>query len=93
MKRFVLDILIILFIVSFVSVLSSNNEQTVVLDDELKKFEQQIENGVIYDANKEVYLLQIEENSAGKLGNSLSTFVVAVVEEGVRLVKGIMEVF
>ena len=93
MKRFVLDILVIVLIVSIVSVVSSNNEKTVALDEELAKFEQQIENGVVYNANNEVYLLQIEENSAGKLGNSLSAFVVSVVEEGVRLIKGIMEVF
>ena len=93
MKRFILDILVILVIVSIVSVLSVDTEQSVGLDDKLANFEQQIENGVVYDSDKEIYLLQIEENSAGKLGNSLSVFIVSVVEEGMRLVKTIVEVF
>ncbi len=65
MKRFVLDILVILMIVSIVSVLSSNDEQYVSLDEELEKFELQIENGYMYQPNKDVYLLQIEENARG----------------------------
>lgn len=93
MKRFVLDILVILIIVSIVSVLSSNDEQYVSLDEELVKFESQIENGYMYKPNKDVYLLQIEENSAGKLGNVLSTFVVSIIQEGVGIVKEIMDVF
>ena len=93
MKRFVLDILVILMIVSIVSVLSSNDEQYVSLDEELEKFELQIENGYMYQPNKDVYLLQIEENGAGKLGNALSTFVVSIIQEGVGIVKEIMDVF
>ncbi|MBQ7892137.1 MAG: hypothetical protein IJ359_08350 [Erysipelotrichaceae bacterium] len=93
MKRFVLDILVILMIVSIVSVLSSNNEQYVSLDEELEKFESQIENGYMYQPNKDVYLLQIEENRAGKLGNALSIFVVSIIQEGVGIVKKIMDVF
>lgn len=92
MKRFVLDILVILMVVSIVSVLASD-DQSVSIDEDLRSFESQIENGYVYETNKNVYLLQVEENQAGKLGDALSTFVVSIIQESVDIVKEIMEVF
>ena len=92
MKRFVLDILIILLIVSIVSVLSGDLDGEMI-EDRLIAFEDQIESGVVYEPSKEVYLLQIEENRAGKLGNALSVFVVKVVHESMGILKDFFEVF
>lgn len=90
MKRFIFDVFMVLMIVSIVSVVSQDVQQpTLSIDEQLAIFEEDIENGLIYEPNHEIYLLQTEENNAGKLGNALSQFVVKVVEEGVNFVKEI----
>ena len=91
MKRLLLDILIILLVVSIVSTISKDPLPT--FDDQIQNFEQQIEDGVIYQPNKEVYVRQIEENYAGKFGSSLSKFVVDVIHEGMDIVKEIVSMF
>ena len=91
MKRFILDIIVILFIVSIVSVVTSDVDNT--MNEQLISFENQISSGMVYQPSREVYLLQIEENSAGKLGNALSVFVVRVVNESFSLLKDFFEVF
>ena len=92
MKRLLLDILTIVLLVSIISTVT-DQVSTPTFDEQIANFEQQIENGVIYHPDKEVYLLQIEENYAGKLGNSLSSFVSKVINESVSIVKEIFMMF
>ncbi|MDD6466868.1 MAG: hypothetical protein PUF50_01635 [Erysipelotrichaceae bacterium] len=90
MKRLLLDILLILMIVSIGAVISTDlNEPTIPLEQQLQDYEKLIENGVIYQPNRPVYLLQTEENNAGKLGNVMSSFIVRVVQEGMGFLKEI----
>lgn len=90
MRRFILDLLLVLLIVSIVSVMSQSGQTNPKsLSEQLAQFEDEIEHGVIYHPDREVYLLQTEENRAGKLGKVLSQFVVRVVEEGVNFMKEI----
>lgn len=90
MKRLALDILLILFIVSLGSVISSDmNKPNVPFEQKLMDYEQQVTEGVIYKPDRPVYLLQTEENNAGKLGSIMSAFVVKVVQEGMGFLKEI----
>lgn len=89
MKRIGLEMLTLLLIVSIGTALLKQPEDERSLEDKLEAYEQTVEDGVIYRPEKEVQLLQTEENVAGKLGRSASRFIVSVITSSVEILTGL----
>ncbi len=86
MKRFFLDGLCILLVVllgrSYVDEVKPES-----IDDKLVRFNTQVQNNEIIETpNNTMPLNQIEENFAGKLGNTMSNLFVQMIDGSVRLV-------
>ncbi len=92
MRRFLLDALCILLIVILGRTYLSEQEPETV-NDKLERFNTQVENQeIIAVPDNTMPLNQIEENFAGQLGNSISTFFVEFIDGSVRLVTTVFSV-
>ena len=85
MKRFIIDLFLILIIVSIGNSLSE--PESVMIAQRLKEFDQQLQ-----DQNLLKYPVyhtsvnQIKENRAGKLGEKVSAWVIDLTEQSVRMI-------
>ena len=86
MKRFFLDAVLILIVVSIGSTLNQQQPESTI-QQRIEAFNQQIEKQeVIEPPVHRASMYQIQENTAGQLGANISEMVIRVVEDSVRMI-------
>lgn len=78
MKRFLLDtVLVILFVMIGKQLL--NESKVMTIEERIEQFNQQVENQEVIDHPSHLHLNQTEENTAGKLGETLGNMIYTTV--------------
>lgn len=86
MKRFVVDGILILILVSLGSALSRQNE-SLTMQQRLDQFNSQVENQqLVGHQSQGIPFQQVDENVAGQLGKQVSDFVIRFVGGSVQLI-------
>lgn len=87
MKRFILDIFLILIVVSVGSTLNQQKPVSTI-EQKMEEFNQQVQQQEIVGQNPQdrSAMYQIHENPAGRLGENVSDLVINMVEGSVRMI-------
>lgn len=87
MKRFILDIFLILIVVSVGSTLNQQKPVSTI-EQKMEEFNQQVQQQEIVGQNPQdrSTMYQIHENPAGRLGENVSDLVINMVEGSVRMI-------
>lgn len=93
MKRVILDVIFVLMIVVIGNSFNAIRQQETI-EQRIKNFEMQISNQEVIESDhytKVTY--QTTENIAGKIGQSLSDFVIRTVQDSFRLLIDLQDEF
>ena len=90
MRRFLIDFCLILVFVMLGRELN-NEADSMKFEEKIDEFNQKVQNKEVVDHPSYLHLNQIEENAAGKLGDSLSSVIYETVYHTMEVIAMIFD--